>query len=145
MSSQTIMITDHDRRRLGTIFDRAYAEGMAPWERLHRLEMELDHAVGIDGGDVPADVVTMNSIVRIVDLESGEDETYTLVYPERADIAQNRISILAPVRTALLGRRVGDVVSVAVPSGRRRIRIEAIQYQPENASMEAATDTLRGP
>ncbi|NLY00645.1 MAG: transcription elongation factor GreAB [Rhodopirellula sp.] len=133
MSSQTIMITDHDRRRLGTIFDRAYAEGMAPWERLHRLEMELDHAVGIDGGDVPADVVTMNSIVRIVDLESGEDETYTLVYPDHADITEDKISVLAPIGQAILGRREGETVAVAVPSGERWFKIEAVQFQPERS------------
>ncbi|NLE39471.1 MAG: nucleoside diphosphate kinase regulator [Pirellulaceae bacterium] len=140
-----ITITRDDRQRLGSMLEWVREDNVERREYLQSLESELELARALDPMEIPPDLVTMDSTVEVRDLDSGEVENYTLVYPERADIAQNRISILAPVRTALLGRRVGDVVSVAVPSGRRRIRIEAIQYQPENASMEAATDTLRGP
>ena len=54
-------------------------------ECLHALEAELERAYGVDPAELPHDVVTMNSTVEIRDLKSGETETYTLVYPERAD------------------------------------------------------------
>ena len=58
---------------------------------------------------------------------------YALVFPQDADLAQGKISVLAPIGTAMLGYRVGDVFSWQVPSGERRIKVEAILYQPEAA------------
>jgi len=75
--------------------------------------------------------VTMNSTVEIRDLAFDETETYTLVYPEQANIHANRLSVLAPLGTAILGCRVGDVVRVKTPSGARRVRVEEISFQPE--------------
>jgi regulator of nucleoside diphosphate kinase len=76
--------------------------------------------------ELPPDVVTMNATVRLRDLETGEEETYTLVYPADADIAENKLSVLAPVGTALLGYRAGDVVEWPVPAGVSRFRIEEV-------------------
>ncbi len=73
----------------------------------------------------------MNSTIQVRDLETGETEVYTLVYPDHADVTENRISLQAPVGAAIYGRRVGDVVSVAVPSGQRRLRIEDVRFEPE--------------
>jgi regulator of nucleoside diphosphate kinase len=66
-------------------------------------------------------------------LDTGEIEIYTLVYPELAEVTKNRISVLAPVGTAILGCRVGDVVRASVPSGQRRLRLEEILFQPERS------------
>ena len=65
------------------------------------------------------------------DLDSGEKETYTLVFPERADIASNRLSVIAPVGTAILGQRVGDELKWRVPAGWRRFKIVRVLSQPE--------------
>ncbi|HQI28251.1 MAG TPA: nucleoside diphosphate kinase regulator [Sedimentisphaerales bacterium] len=133
MICHDILITENDRRRLGTmLLDPRVSRAEHP-ERLHALEAELERAYGVDPAELPHDVVTMNSTVEIRDLKSGETETYTLVYPERADINANCISILAPIGTAILGCRVGDVVRVKTPSGVRRIRVEEIHFQPERA------------
>ena len=75
----------------------------------------------------------MNSRVRLRDLRTGEDETYTLVYPEEADIDEGRLSVLAPLGTALLGSRNGQTIVVNAPGGRRRLKVERILYQPEAA------------
>ncbi|NUM60709.1 MAG: GreA/GreB family elongation factor, partial [Ignavibacteriaceae bacterium] len=58
---------------------------------------------------------------------------YTIVYPEFADSSKNKISILAPVGTALLGYKVGDIVEWSVPAGKRKFRIKEMLYQPEAA------------
>jgi regulator of nucleoside diphosphate kinase len=132
MNRQTdITITHEDRRRLGTMLQYAQARGTRRRSHLHALEAELERAHAADEANVPADVVTMNSTVQLRDLDTGEVETYTLVYPEFADVGQNRMSVLAPVGTAILGCRVGDVVHVTAPAGRRRLRLQEILFQPE--------------
>jgi regulator of nucleoside diphosphate kinase len=131
MTCQNIIITDNDRRRLGTMLHDQRLNRIERRDRLCALEAELERAQGVDSTELPHDVVTMNSTVEILDLKTSQTETYTLVYPERADIGTHRISVLAPIGTAILGCRVGDVVKVKTPSGVRRIRVEEIHFQPE--------------
>jgi regulator of nucleoside diphosphate kinase len=85
----------------------------------------------VDSRDVPPDVVTVNSKVELLDLDKNEKMIFVLVFPNEADINQGKISILAPVGTAILGYRVGDKVIRRVPAGQRRIKIQKILYQPE--------------
>ena len=82
---------------------------------------------------VKPDVVTMNSTIKLRDLDNGELHEYQLVYPQDADPENNKLSILAPVGTALLGFSVGDTVEWPVPAGLRHLKIEEIIYQPEAA------------
>jgi regulator of nucleoside diphosphate kinase len=98
---------------------------------LAELIAELQRAEVVPSDEVPSDVVTMNSTVVLRDLDTGEEETYTLVYPNHADIARNRLSVLAPIGTAILGYQVGDVVRWRVPAGMRRLRVEDVLFQPE--------------
>ena len=91
----------------------------------------------------------MNSSVVLRDLSSRELETYTLVFPEDADIAQGRLSVLAPVGTAILGQRIGDELKWRVPEGWRRFKIERVLYQPEREGVfdfvpESAPPRFRG-
>ena len=130
MSTHTL-ITDLDRRRLGTLIDQAIQLDALQRRYLADLEQELDRAMTVDATEVPPDVITMNSTVELSDVDSGDTNTYTLVYPDHADIQKNRISILAPVGTAILGYRVGDIVRWPVPDGLVRVRINNLLYQPE--------------
>ena len=75
----------------------------------------------------------MRSMMRICDLDDNQRETYTLVYPDEADIISGKLSVLAPLGTALLGTRAGQVVSFDAPAGQRRLKVEKILYQPEAA------------
>jgi regulator of nucleoside diphosphate kinase len=97
------------------------------------LKEELDRGEVVPPDDVPKGVVTMHSRVRVRDLGEDETETYTLVYPDEADINDGKLSILAPLGTALLGTRVGDVVEFDAPAGTRRLKVERVLYQPEAA------------
>ena len=100
-------------------------------DRLEKALAELDRPAIVRPEDVPRNVVTMNSTVVLRDLDTKEKETYTLVFPDAADIANDRLSVLAPVGTAILGERVGDVVRWRVPQGWRRLKVERVVYQPE--------------
>jgi regulator of nucleoside diphosphate kinase len=96
------------------------------------LELELDRAQVLPREDMPANVVTMGSKVVFEDVDTGSRRTAVLVYPEEADVARSRISVLAPVGTALLGLAVGESISWPVPNGRARtLRVVSIENQPE--------------
>ena len=133
MKKRTLIISHADRERLVALIDSARLDTRVREDYLAALEGELSQARVVPLGKVPADVVTMNSVVRLRDLDSGETEEYELVYPADADVSLNRISILAPIGTAILGYRLGDVIEWPVPAGLRRLRVEEVLYQPERA------------
>jgi regulator of nucleoside diphosphate kinase len=93
---------------------------------LAKLRDELDRAAIIDPTALPAGVVTMNSTVEFEDLGTSEIEEYTITFPESADIDHDRISILAPIGTALIGCRVGDIVKWSTPGGIRQLKVRRV-------------------
>ncbi|RRJ95466.1 transcription elongation factor GreAB [Opitutaceae bacterium TAV4] len=107
------------------------AEGRHDRENLARLRAEFDRALIIeDDTAMPDGVVTLHCEVRLQDLDTNEIETYTLTLPEHADPEAHRISILAPIGTALLGYQVDNVVTWEMPGGARRLRILEARRQP---------------
>ncbi len=133
IAHRPILITAIDRQRLEAIVRDAVASGSHRRDYLMALHRELARATVVDPAEIPNDIVTMNSAVRVRDLGTGEEETYTLVYPSFADSSNNCLSILAPIGTAILGCRVGEVVEWKVPSGVVQLKIEAVEFQPERA------------
>ncbi len=133
MSGRSIFITENDMRRLRELIIAAREFGKEDERYLRELENELDQGKVIKPQEIPPDVITMNSEVHLRDLNSGEEKTYRLVFPDRADASQGRISVLAPVGTALLGYRVGDVIEWKVPAGITKLKVEKLIYQPEAA------------
>jgi regulator of nucleoside diphosphate kinase len=127
----TIYITEFDYNRLSGLIDRARERNGDDREYLNKLETELDRAEIVDPKEIRADVVTMRSKVRLKDLVSGESNTYSLVFPTEANFAEGKISVLAPIGTAILGYKRGDTIEWPVPSGLRKLKIEEILYQPE--------------
>ena len=128
LSPTRIMITAVDFDRLNELVQspryRAATTG---------LRDELVNGIVVASPDVPKRIVAMRSRVRVHDVQADESQTYTLVYPEEADIGQGKVSILAPLATALLGARAGQVVEFDAPAGPQRLRVEKILYQPEAA------------
>lgn len=95
------------------------------------LRTELDRARIVEPEEMPADVVTMNSTVRFADEESGKEFERTLCYPEEATGGADKVSILAPLGSALLGLSVGQRIDWPVPGGRMaHIRILEVVSQP---------------
>lgn len=133
MPGREIVITSLDQERLTAILNSPVIQNGPDKDRLSDLRAEIERAAVVEPGDVPSDVVTMNSKFVVRDLAAETVHEYTLVYPHEADITQNKISILAPIGMALLGYRKGDVVEWKVPSGTRTLKLEAILYQPESA------------
>lgn len=132
-AERSIYIADDDRAKLDTLLRLMAARHDLQTGYPTALDGELRRARVVPRPQLPPDVVTMNSTVRLRDLETREEETYTLVYPADADIGKNKLSVLAPVGTALLGYRAGDVVEWPVPAGVSRFRIEEVLSQPRRA------------
>ncbi len=129
----TIYITENDYNRLNGLIERTREYNGTDREYVNKLEAELDRAEIVDPGAMPADVITMRSKVRLKDLVSGESNTYSLVFPAEANFVEGKISVLAPIGTAILGYKQGDTIEWRVPSGLRRLKVEEVLYQPESA------------
>jgi regulator of nucleoside diphosphate kinase len=133
MANRIIYITDNDMRRLRELIIVAREFGKEDERYLLELENELNRGKIVKSQDVPSNVITMNSEVYLRDLNTKEEITYRLVFPYRADASKGRISILAPIGTALLGYSVGDIIEWKVPAGIAKLKVEKILYQPEAA------------
>ena len=137
MKTKNIVITEADYVRLQGLVESSRVFRQRDAKHLDDLEQELERAAIMKAGEVPSDVVTMNSRVKVKDLNSGRVTTYQIVFPGQADIAKNRISVLAPIGTGLLGYSAGTTIEWQVPSGMRRFRILEVEYQPETAAAAA--------
>jgi regulator of nucleoside diphosphate kinase len=109
---------------------------------LEKLRAELDRAAVIDPAAFPADFVTMNSTVEFEDLGTSEIEEYTITFPEKADVERKRISILAPIGTALIGCRVGDIVEWSTPGGVRQLKVRRVVTPAASTASVAARPVL---
>jgi regulator of nucleoside diphosphate kinase len=138
MKKRTIIMTPSDHEELtyaiaaaGKLSERGRSETNA-------LEAEIARAKIVDVSHLPPDVITMNSRAELLDLDTGERMEFTLVFPIDADIEAGKISVLAPLGTAMLGYRVNDEFRWTVPYGIRRLKVTAVRFQPEAAFAMAA-------
>jgi regulator of nucleoside diphosphate kinase len=123
---QPITIAESDAQRLrGLLWAHGEAR-LRDQEHLQELKAELERALVLDAAQLPPDVITLDAQVQVLDLTSGERKEYVLVVPTEANVSANRISVLAPLGTALLGFREGDEVEWEMPGGLRRLRIERV-------------------
>ncbi|WP_323815591.1 nucleoside diphosphate kinase regulator [Cellvibrio sp. NN19] len=92
------------------------------------LDEELGRPDLVKTQETPIDAVSMGSTVTFIDLDSNEENTVSLVYPEEANVAEMKISVLSPVGSALIGLRVGGEIDWPVPQGKvRRLKVTGVQ------------------
>jgi regulator of nucleoside diphosphate kinase len=133
MTNRQVVVTQRDAARLRALV-QGYTGSARDDGHLDELALEIERALVLEPQQVPADVVTMHARVGVLDVATGERRELVLVYPSESDIAANRVSVLAPLGTALLGYRKGDEVEWQMPGGLRRLRIESVVQQDEEAS-----------
>lgn len=131
MKNNSIRITSLDVQRLRKLLDNPDLKQQKPY--LQELQREIDQAVIVESNKIAANTITMNSTVQLVDLDTDERMIVTLVYPENANMQEGKISVLAPVGTAILGCSEGETIQWEVPDGIRSLKIDRILYQPEAA------------
>lgn len=126
MRQDPIIVSDTDIARLRGLLGAGRGDALLNAAHLEELYGELDRAIVLAADLVPRDVVTMGSWVQIRDCTNGATEQHHLVYPREADPANHRVSILAPLGTALLGNSEGDLVEWRMPGGIRCFRVERV-------------------
>ena len=126
-NNRSIIVTDRDFALLRLLHEHAH------------LYSELERADVVASQDVPSDVVTMNSRVVFEDLMDGRTTEVTIVFPHEADVARGKISVLAPVGTALLGLAQGDSILWPFPDGSSRcLHVVEVTFQPEAEASRAS-------
>ncbi len=136
MNERMIQITQGDMEKLRRLIEARRNTRALDRDNLAMLAQELERAEIVPPDNISMDAVTMHSRVLVRDLNSGIESSYTLVFPQDADIAQSKISTLVPIATVLLGYRGGDQIEWPSPGGRRRLKIVKVLYQPEAAGDE---------
>lgn len=142
MNERPIYIATEDHAKLHLLL-----QSLGPAAKsgpLQKLREELDRAIVLEPAAVPPAVITMNSQFEIEDLGSGEIESYTLVFPEKANVEQRLLSVFAPIGTAVLGYSEGDEVEWATPGGLRKLKIRRVT-RPEPATSAASEAPTANP
>ena len=128
-----IVVTKSDLEHLRAILGSP-SKSARDSEHLLDLSDVLERAQVVGEDEMPLDVVTLRSQVRVRDRKTGMASNYTLVTPAQADVGSGHVSVLAPLGTALLGYREGDEVEWQMLGGVRRLWIERVrQPQPMSA------------
>ncbi|MGL5378820.1 transcription elongation factor GreA [Clostridium sp.] len=102
--------------------EQAFTEG-----RILQLENMLKNAVVVDESEIPTDKVSVGSIVKVKDYDFDEEVEYSIVGSAEADPMNFKISNESPVGSALMSKKVGEIVEVSVPNGTSKFEILGIR------------------
>jgi regulator of nucleoside diphosphate kinase len=138
VSEERVRLTDVDARLLSGLVDGFRPIDVRDAASAAVLERQVDRAEVLPARRIDPDVVTMDSEVLVRDLDTDQTIVFRVVFPRSADIAARRISVLAPLGMAVLGRRAGDHVTWQTPGGLRRLRVDRVLYQPEREGRDIA-------
>jgi len=107
-------------------YDAAKEEQGKLEARISKLEDTIARARLVDEKNVDASKAYILSKVTVENVDSGAEQTYTLVSEQEADITENKISVDSPIGSGLLGKEKGDVVEISVPAGTVNLKITDI-------------------
>lgn len=131
--SASRVITEADYKRLLRLLHQSLQRQPGEQFLLQSAYDKISHAQVARPEEVPGDVVTMNSCISLVDSDKGIARKVQLVYPRDAASDAGKVSVLSPLGTALLGRRVGEVIEYPDLENIPRFLIERLDFQPEAA------------
>ncbi len=138
MRDERVRLTDVDTRRLHSLLAGAGPADPKDAASIALLERHVDQAEVLPARHIDADIVTMDSEVVVRDLDTHQTIVFRVVFPTMADADARRISVLAPLGMAVLGRSAGEHVTWQTPGGPRRLRVDRVLYQPEREGRDMA-------
>lgn len=100
--------------------------------RIGQLRQRLAAVGSVNLDQVPRDRVGIGSTVTLLDLDTDEEMTYRLVFPEVADLGNGMLSVASPIARCLMGKRAGDTAEVEIPSGTRRFEVLELKTAHDN-------------
>ncbi len=122
--SQSIFITQEDKDKIIALIDKADLNQRKDAPYIKDLEREVNRATVVSSKDQEINFITMNSTVML--LVDGEPEEVTLVYPEDINLKENKISVLSPMGTAILGLKEGSSIDWKIPNGIIHIVVDKV-------------------
>ncbi|WDT67555.1 nucleoside diphosphate kinase regulator [Cloacibacterium sp. TD35] len=128
-----VTLTKNDYTRIYKAITDAKNSKTINSNEAEKLLSELSKAEIVPSEKIDKDVVTMNSEVKLFFENTQKEQSFKIVYPQDANLKENKISIFSPIATALIGYRIGDEIEWIVPSGMTKIKIVDLIYQPEAA------------
>lgn len=129
MKYGVILIENQEKERLNHIISMSkYKEDKSYKDAIQKLLIELESAKFLSNEEMPKDVIRFNSIVKIT-TPFKVSRTYQIVSPEKSNIKENKISVLAPMGLALFGYAKGDRLSWKFPTGENQITIEDVHQE----------------
>ncbi len=126
-----IVFTDLDVLRIIKSIEKARHTRSICNEEAESLLKKIILAEIVKPMDIPSDIVTMNSVVEFKFIITGKTEIIQIVYPDKENMKENKISILSSLSTALIGNRVKDIIEWNKQSTMTELLIDRILYQPE--------------
>ncbi|MEO6740479.1 MAG: GreA/GreB family elongation factor [Chthoniobacteraceae bacterium] len=135
MKKRNIVISEQDYARLSDLI--AFG-AFSPQERgeLDTFECELAHAAIVAPNDVPVDVIAINTRVILLDCDTDHHIKLVVVFPDEANIAEGKISVLSPLGSGILGYRVGDAFEWPALNAMWRLKVSHVQFRPDAALAE---------
>lgn len=128
-----LILSDYDHARLCRLVERLRESSARERVSLRDLEDKLERAIVVRPEQVPRGVVTMYSTVQFTNLATGTGHVCSLVFPDETSLESKKISVLAPIGTALLGEVAGSTVDCWTPDGVKKLHIDSLLFQPEAA------------
>ena len=133
MQHSNTLITHADQRRLRSLVNQRLSSESGELANIAVLRRRLRGARIVNRSQIPRNVVTMNSQVVLRNLDSGDRLICTLAYPSEDRASRHHVSVTRPLGTAMLGKRVGQIIRWPGGARERRLRIQSVPYQPEAA------------
>lgn len=134
MTHGKIFITQNDLNHLNQAIQEAENSGYRHSIHITQLKKELERAEIVAPQEIPEGVITMKSTAVLLDIDKGERLQLTLCYPQDSR-SEGKVSVLAPIGTAMLGYKVEDVIEWDTPDGKVNLLVEQVLYQPEAAGV----------
>ena len=128
-----VTLTKNDYTRIYKAITDAKNSKTINSNEAEKLLSELSKAEIVPSEKIDKDVVTMNSEVKLFFENTQKEQSFKIVYPQDANLKENKISIFSPIATALIGYKIGDEIEWIVPGGMTKIKIVDLSYQPEAA------------
>ena len=128
-----VTLTKNDYTRIYKAITDAKNSKTINSNETEKLLSELSKAEIVPSEKIDKDVVTMNSEVKLFFENTQKEQSFKIVYPQDANLKENKISIFSPIATALIGYKIGDEIEWIVPGGMTKIKIVDLIYQPEAA------------
>ena len=129
---KNIYLSYEDHRVISKLLEDRQHHSTPHAQTTTKLRGELERAILLDDADLPPDTVKLHSRVRLRDLDTGEVDEWTLTLPDESDVERRRLSILAPVGSAIIGFAKGDQIEWETPGGLCHIQIEAVEEVVES-------------